>query len=209
MAGDPTARAVEIVVGDDPRRWAALGFAMDGGACSVGEVRILAAGGAPGIRALGVAGLRRERPDGLAIVSADDAHAPRPAAGAGPAPVRHPNGALAVDHVVALTDDVDRTAAALEAAGLPLRRVRRPPESPVAQAFHVAGTLVVEVVQAPGRAPSLWGLVVVVADLDAAAGLLGDRLGRIGAAVQPGRRIATVRRDAGLSTALALMTPRG
>jgi hypothetical protein len=68
---------------------------------------------------------------------------------------------------------------------------------------------VVEVVEADGRAPRLWGLVVVVADLDAAAEALGDRLGAVKDAVQPGRRIATVRREAGLSTPLALMTPRG
>jgi hypothetical protein len=201
MPGAPAPRAVEIVIGDDPSRWAAIGFALAGGAARVGEVRIVAAGGAPGLRAVHVAGLRADRPDGLAILAADDA----PGA---PAPARHPNGALAVDHVVALTDDAGRTSAALAAAGLPLRRVRRPPESPVVQAFHPAGTLVIEVVQAPGRAPSLWGLVVSVADLAAAAALLGDRLGAARDAVQPGRRIATIRDAAGLSTALALMTPR-
>ncbi len=108
-------------------------------------VRITAAGGPPGLRELRLEGLRAQRPDGLPLTAA------RP--GEGVAPGRHPNGALAVDHVVALTDDVARTSAALEAAGLPLRRVRRPPEAPVAQAFHLAGTLVVEVVEAEGRAP--------------------------------------------------------
>ena len=42
-------------------------------------------------------------------------------------------------------------------------------------------------------------------DIDAAAALAG-RPPR--AAVQPGRRILTVPREAGLSTALALITPR-
>jgi hypothetical protein len=37
-------RATEIVVGDPPAAWAALGFAMTGGACEVGGVRIVAAG---------------------------------------------------------------------------------------------------------------------------------------------------------------------
>ena len=45
--------------------------------------------------------------------------------------------------------------------------------------------------------------VVAVADVDALAGPL---LGSARPAVQPGRRIATVRREAGLSTALALMS---
>jgi hypothetical protein len=48
----------------------------------------------------------------------------------------------------------------------------------------------------------------VVDDLEAAAERLGDRLGRVKDAVQPGRRIATVRREAGLGVPLALMTPR-
>lgn len=193
-----TPRAVEIVVGDPPERWAALGFTVTAGAIALGGVRIRLVGGEPGIRSLGLAGLAAERPDGLPLVSAD---------GAGPDAQEHPNGAVAVDHVVAFTDDLDRTTGALETAGLPLRRVRRPPESPVAQAFLPAGTLVVEVVET-GDAPVLWGLVAVVADLDAAAARLGGDLGAPRPAVQPGRRIATVRRSAGLSTQLALMTPR-
>jgi hypothetical protein len=201
MAAEPIPRAAEIVVGDDPARWAALGFAVGAGAVTVGGIRIILADGPSGLRELRLRGLRAERPDGLALRSADGA--------SDAANAVHPNGALAVDHVVALTDDATRTSAALEAAGLPLRRIRRPPESPAIQAFHPAGTLVLEVVEADGRTPRLWGLVIVVADLDAAAKALGDRLGAAKDAVQPGRRIATVRREAGLSTPLALMTPRG
>jgi hypothetical protein len=201
MAAEPIPRAAEIVVGDDPARWSALGFAVGGGAVTVGGVRIILADGPPGLRSLGLRGLRAERPDGLPLTAAGGV---RNAADA-----VHPNGAQAVDHVVALTDDAERTSACLEAAGLPLRGIRRPPESPAVQAFHPAGTLVVEVVEADGQAPRLWGLVVVVADLDAAVHALGDRLGAAKDAVQPGRRIATVRREAGLSVPLALMTPRG
>jgi hypothetical protein len=184
---------VEIEIGDPPERWAALGFAVSDGACTVGGVRLVLAGGEPGIHRVGLTGLAMDRPDGLPLVVSG---AP-PAAAAAP----HPIGAVAVDHVVAFTDDLDRTTGALEAAGLPLRAVRRP------QAFLPAGTLLVEVVET-GAPPALWGLVVSVADLDAAATQLGDRLGAAHDAVQPGRRIATVRRAAGLSVALALMTPR-
>ena len=201
MAAEPIPRAAEIVVGDDPARWAALGFAVGAGAVSVGGVRIILADGPPGLREVRLRGLRAERPDGLPLTGADGA-----AAGTDPL---HPNRAQAVDHVVALTDDVERTSAALEAAGLPLRRIRRPPESPAVQAFHPAGTLVIEVVEAAGQAPRLWGLVIVVAGLEAVAEAAGDRLGPAKDAVQPGRRIATVRREAGLSVPLALMTPRG
>jgi hypothetical protein len=188
-----TPRAVEIEIGDAPERWAALGFTVAGGALTVGGVRLVLAGGEPGIHRVAFTGLTAERPDGLPFVAAG-AEGPTGAAA-------HPIGAVAIDHVVALTDDLDRTSGALEAAGLPLRAVRRP------QAFLPAGTLLVEVVET-GAAPALWGLVVSVADLDAAAARLGDRLGRPRDAVQPGRRIATVGREAGLSVALALMTPR-
>ena len=68
-------------------------------------------------------------------------------------------------------------------------------------AFVRFGPLIVEVAEAGGPA-RFWGLTVAVADLDAASGPL---LGAARPAVQPGRRIATVRREAGLSVALALI----
>jgi hypothetical protein len=48
----------------------------------------------------------------------------------------------------------------------------------------------------------------VTSDLDALAARLGDKLGPIRDAVQPGRRIATLRREAGSSVPIAFMTPR-
>jgi hypothetical protein len=48
--------------------------------------------------------------------------------------------------------------------------------------------------------------VVTVEDLDALAGRLGERLGEIHPAVQSGRRIATLRKAAGLSPKVAFMT---
>ena len=190
-----TPRAVEIEIGDEPGRWAALGLLPDGASCTVGGVRLVFAGGDPGIHHVAMSGLRAERPDGLPLVAAR---------GVRVAVANAPGGALgavAVDHVVAFTDDLSRTTGALEAAGLPLRAVRPP------AAFLPAGTLLVEVVET-GAPPGLWGLVLSVADLDAAVARLGPLIGAPRDAVQPGRRIATVRPEAGLSTALALMTPR-
>jgi hypothetical protein len=195
----PEARTITLP--DHPAAWAQLGFALGAdGAFSLGGVRLEATGA--GAFELGVAGLRAERPDGLAIVSA-------PAAPAGPpAPGEHPIGAIAVDHVVALTDDRARTLAALEAAGMTARRLREPPEAVMPQAFLVLGALVLELVQAGPGPPALWGLTLVVEDLGAVAERLNGLLGEARAAVQPGRRIATLRREAGLSVPLALMTPR-
>jgi hypothetical protein len=185
-----TAHARTIVTGGEPSAWARLGFAVEeDGSARVGGLRLVAGGDELRVEA---AGLEAERPDGLAITGTHAAAAE---------PGEHPNGALSVDHVVAFTDDLDRTSAALERAGAPLRRRAEP------MAFHRLGPLVLEVV-ATGAAPAFWGLVVVVAALDASARELGPLLGAVKPAVQPGRRIATVRREAGLPVALALMTPQ-
>jgi hypothetical protein len=187
MAGDrqPTARGLALP--GPPEAWERLGFAAG---APIGRLRAT-----PGATALelAVADLKVEWPDGLRLSPAEPS--PRTEPG------RHPNGAVAVDHVVALTDDMDRTLAALRDAGLELRRERR---APARQSFFNLRTLILEVVEAPGREPALWGLTVVVEDLDA----LGPLVGEPRDAVQPGRRIATVRREAGLPTALAFITPR-
>ena len=68
--------------------------------------------------------------------------------------------------------------------------------------------LLVEAPAEDASAPArFWGLVVVVSDLDALARRLGPHLSPVKPAVQPGRRIATVRGSAGVSPALAFMTP--
>lgn len=121
----------------------------------------------------------------------------------------HPNGALGLDHVVVLTPRFDRTAAKLAGAGMALRRVRQAPGG-FRQGFRRLGPAILELVEAPDqpdRPARFWGLVVNVADLDALAERLGDQLGRIKPAVQPGRRIATLRASAGLGQAMAFMTP--
>jgi hypothetical protein len=116
-----------------------------------------------------------------------------------------PDGSfLHLDHVVVMTDDVERTVAAMVDAGADERRRKRPPEVPVPMAFVKLGDAVIEVAQGGGPT-RLWGLTVVVDDLDRLDPAL---VGPAKDAVQPGRRIATVRREAGLQTAVAFMTPR-
>jgi hypothetical protein len=81
------------------------------------------------------------------------------------------------------------------------------------QGFFLVGDVLVEVIDGVGLKPDaparFWGITAVVSDIDAAAVLLGERLGRIKDAVQPGRRIATVRPEASGGLPLALITPRG
>ncbi|MEM9748970.1 MAG: hypothetical protein AAF945_19925 [Actinomycetota bacterium] len=124
----------------------------------------------------------------------------------------HPLGAVGLDHVVVSTDDLERTTGAITAAtGAPLKRIRE--LGSIRQGFHRIGPagLIVEVVEhadSPPGPASFWGVVINVEDLDAACELIGpDLIGQPKDAVQPGRRIATIRRDAGLGTAVALMTP--
>jgi hypothetical protein len=80
----------------------------------------------------------------------------------------------------------------------------------VRQAFFNLATTILEVgeVQEPEAPARFWGLTIVVEDLAAALARLGPLLGTPREAVQPGRRIATMRRDARLGLAVALITPR-
>ena len=131
---------------------------------------------------------------------------------------RQPNGVVAIDHVVAFTPDLDRTSAALQAAGLDFRRLREGPTPGGAQrqAFFRMAEVILEVIEAPEGSrirddpdgpARLWGLAFLVAELETVAERLGERLGAPRDAVQPGRRIAPLRREAGLGPAVAFMTP--
>ncbi|MFL5958044.1 MAG: glyoxalase [Solirubrobacterales bacterium] len=190
----------ELVLGDPPEAWAALGFGVADGVVALGGVRLRLTGSGGGIAGWSLRGIGPDVDlDGLPT-SVSEAQPPEPAA--------HPIGAISVDHVVALTPDFDRTAGKLRAAGLDYRSTRDAGNE-YRQAFFVLGPCLLELGgPAEGTRPWFWGLTLVVEDLDAAAERLGDRLGRVKDAVQPGRRIATLRREAGLGVPVALMTPR-
>jgi hypothetical protein len=202
----------ELVVADRADAWSALGFDLDGDTCIVGDVRVRLAGPAAGKGLTGwsLRGVETTDLDGLPTTkSATEPPRGRPA---------HPNGVIGLDHVVAITPALDRTVAALRRSGLDLRRVREEPTPAGAprQAFFRLGANVLEVVQEPAEATEraggdrpafFWGLALLAADLDATVAGLGDRVGEIRPAVQPGRRIATLRRSAGLTVPVALMTP--
>ena len=148
--------------------------------------------------------------DGMRVPDSIDG-LPTDRAARGGAEQDHANGAIGIDHVVVFTPSLERTTAAFAEVDVDRRRVREAGGG-VRQGFFLVGDLLVEVIDGVGLeedAPArFWGLTVVVADLDAAARLLGDRLGAIKDAIQPGRRIATVRREAAGGLPLALITPR-
>jgi hypothetical protein len=201
----------ELAVADEPDAWSALGFELDGDTCVVGEVRIRLAGSSAGRGLFGwsLRDIEGTELDGLPTTqSARHAPSERPA---------HPNGIAALDHVVAITPALERTVALLRSAGLDLRRIREEPTPAGAprQAFFRLGATILEVVQEPveaieragaDRPAFFWGLAFIAPDLDATVAGLGDLVGEIRPAVQPGRRIATLRRSAGLAVPVALIT---
>ena len=124
---------------------------------------------------------------------------------------QHALGASGLDHVVVSTADLERTSGAIASATrCELKRIRE--VGTMRQGFHRVGRggLIVELVERPGLPAgpaSFWGLVVIVDDIDAACELIGsERISPPKDAVQPGRRIATIRGDVGLGLPVALMT---
>lgn len=204
-----TASVDWLVVGGPVEPWRSLGLVAaphgDGG----GRIPLFGTGidvtgeGDPGMRGLVLSGVGAEliAIDGVPVTVAE----PGP-----PLFAEHPLGAVSIDHVVVVTDDLARTCGAVaDATGVPLKRIRE--AGPIRQGFHRVGGLVVEVVEQRGleTGPALlWGFVLVVDDLDGLCERLGpDVIGEPRPAVQPGRSIATVRPEVGLGVALAVMTP--
>jgi hypothetical protein len=211
MPAQPTVDT--LTVADEPGLWRQVGFEVgDDGICAIGTVRVrLAARDAGrGIVGWSVRGLGTTDLDGLPTELSDTPpHESAPT---------HPNGVDSFDHVVAFTPDRARTAAALTAAGMDLRRLRDEP-TPAGggfQAFFRLGEVILEVVEYPSESPRaaqrdaparFWGLALNVQSLGRATELLGDRLSEPRDAVQVDRQIATIRRAAGLAVPIALMTP--
>jgi hypothetical protein len=198
------ARIERLTVGAAPDAWRGAGFAVGERGTKVGRVQI---DFHPGKGLLGwrLDGADSPEVDGLPVA---------PPTSGDEDPGEHPNGATHIDHVVVLTPDLERTTAALAEIGVERRRVREveTDDRLLRQGFFRFGELILEVVEHaridPGPA-RFWGITFAVADLDACATLLGDSLGSIRDAVQPGRRIATVRGSARLGLPVALISATG
>lgn len=204
----PSRRLVGVTVGDRPEAWRSLGFTVPDDRFTVGGVTIHLVGdeGPRGLLAWSLDPPVGEDVDGLAS---------RPAPTPSP-PQQHPNGVTAVDHVVVGTPHVDRTLQALAAIDLhPRRRVDGIRGGGRAYAFLLLGTCVLEVIgprtHDPARTPApaaFVGLAFVADDLDAVTALPGVA-GNPRDAVQPGRRIVTLRGpDHDVSVPVAVLTPR-
>lgn len=178
----------EIQVADSPEAWRALGFAVEGDACQVGTVRIRLGGDGTGI-------------SGWTVVDAEPAF---------PAPT-HPNHVTRIDHLVLMSTDLGRTTQHLrDVYGLEVLRERD--AGAVRQLFCRLGEVVLEVIgpHEPGAGDdSFWGITFRVDDIDALAEFMGERIGRVKDAVQPGRQITTLRgEEIGISPAIAFISPK-
>jgi hypothetical protein len=199
-----------LTVVGDPAVWRSLGFVLadDGTIPLPGtSVRVVTNGASAGISGWTLSGTvaapgTEQDLDGLPTTFVEPV-TPRYA--------DHPIGATGLDHVVVMTSDLERTSGAIAGTtGCELKRIRE--VGSMRQGFHRIGPggLIVELVERPeipdGPA-AFWGLVVNVADIDAACDRIGA--GRVSPpkdAVQPGRRIATVSSEVGLGLPVALMT---
>jgi hypothetical protein len=204
----------EITIADEPSSWADLGFRVRGELCDIGSVRLRLAGrdAGAGILKWSLRDLSATELDGLPTCASSAPE--RPAA-----PV-HPNGIVEIDHVVAISPAFERSVAKIEQAGLDLRRIREQPTPAGAprQAFFRLCHELLELVQEPAevierdggpeRPVRFWGLALLAEDLDRTVGQLAPHAPPARPAVQPGRRITTLKRSAGLAVPIALMSPR-
>ena len=199
----------ELLVADRPQAWADAGFTVEGDLCRVGSVgiRLVGPGERRGIVGWALAGLpvHREVLDG---VPTSNPAGPREDGD------QHPNGVTTIDHVVLMSPHLTRTVDALRDVGLEPRRERDAElgGADVRQIFYRLDDVILELVGDPAAAgdgpSSLWGVTFNVADIDATAAFFGERTSRVRAAVQPGRRITTLRhRELDMSVRTALMSP--
>jgi len=194
---------LEVAV--EAETWRSIGFAVDdGNVCSVDGVAIRLGAAGRKIAAWSLDGVA----SGTAIDGLLTAHAP-----VGNATTTHPNGTVALDHLVVLSPAPERTIAALAEHGIEPRGRRHTDQygPPYTQTFFRVGRPVLELIgpdEPTGDEPArFYGLALTVRDLDETGGYLGERLGPVKDAVQPGRRIATLRREAGAGIPLAFMSP--
>lgn len=198
----------ELAVADQADAWEGAGFSVDtDGVCRVGDVRIRLVDRDRGTGIVGwsLRGLTTDGDiDGIptSISNADFA-----------LPAEHPNGVTAIDHVVLMSQNLERTVAALATVGVHPRRTRDTElgGQPMRQIFFRFGEVIVEMVGSPEATgdglSTLWGITYVVGDLDATAAFFGDRTTRVKGAVQPGRRITTLRhRELGMSVSTAMIS---
>lgn len=197
-----------LTIGDAPSAWERAGFAVDGDRLAVDGVTIRLVGD-DGPRGLLSWELDVPNPRSVDGLVHDDAGEPAAALG-------HPNGVGAVDHLVVVTPDVERTTAALAELSLTPRRTGRGlrGDDDRLYRFFLLANAVLEVIgpadpNDTDRPAAFVGIAFVADTLDHLVRELGDACTAPRDAVQPGRRISTVDHEAlGISVPVAVLTPR-
>jgi hypothetical protein len=116
-----------------------------------------------------------------------------------------------IDHVVITTDDLGRTSAEIERVlGVACARIRDAGHS-VTQAFHKLDNTILELVtglHVKHAGAKWWGFVLTIDDIDSWWSDVGNSVASAPRdAVQPGRRISTIRPEVGLGVPVAVMSP--
>ena len=208
---------LQITLCDDPYAWQSLGFNVvelaDGKLVSdIGGVQIrfedsITNQGIICVKTQGVRGSIDSLEFGGEMVKVPSSSDLLP-------PFSNPNGVSRIDHLVVTTPDCDRTSAALQKNGIDPRRVRTFGDSgaEIRQTFFWLGNVILELV-GPDKSESgdpalFWGLALISENIDATVHYLGDACTPLKRAVQPGRKITTIKtRDIGINTSIAVMSP--
>jgi len=197
-----------LIIGDEPDAWRTAGFTVEDDKVVLGKTILELAGssGGRGILAWSLDGVGAEV-DGLATVIVPDHYRA--------VPQQHRNLVFAIDHVVVRTNNFDRTVPAFVELGMDERKTQTFNVDGVErrQSFFWAGRVIVELVgpaiaEDGPAAASFWGLALVSANLEIANNELGEALSEPKDAVQPGRKIATLKtKDLDISVPIAFMSP--
>ena len=196
----------ELHVGDDPSAWERLGFSINDRRCLVGATEVVFSDGPTGIHSWV---LRNSMPSQFGPIPTTFTKKPVPEPS-----IVHPNGSIGFHHVVLMVPEFDIGKTALTSAGVQVEQ-GRPFGSPGKAMLRSApkmGDIELELIgpesEDRSRNWDLWGLVIAVDDIDATSELLGDLLGQVKPAVQPHRRIATLKKEAELGVAVAFLGPK-
>ena len=195
----------ELHVGDDPSAWERLGFHIENSRCLIGATHVVFTEGRRGIHSWV---LRNSLSSQFGPIPTSFTHDPVPE----PA-IAHPNGSVAFHHVVLMVPEFDMGRAALTDAGVRIEQGQPfgSTENAMLRSAPKMGEIELELIGPESKDPSrdweLWGLVIAVDDIDATSELLGDLLGQVKPAVQPHRRIATLKKEAELGVAVAFLSP--
>ena len=196
----------ELHVGDDPSAWERLGFCINENRSLIGRTEVVFSDGPKGIHSWV---LRNSMPSQFGPIPTTFTENPVP----NPS-IAHPNGSIGFHHVVLMVPAFDLGKTALSNAGVHVEQGRPfgSTEKAMLRSAPKMGDIELELIgpesEDRSRHWQLWGLVIAVDDIDETSELLGDLLGQVKPAVQPHRRIATLKKEAELGVAVAFLGPK-